>query len=134
VPGGRSITITSSSGQAHHHRAAPDHRLLLRHQEPDRHGVQAERLDRLHQLAGHFRFAVHAEHPRQAGAMDVCVDQAGAQAHLREAGRQVHRDRAFAHAALAAGDCDHAADGGEEFRTRRVRARGFRRRGRAVRG
>ncbi len=48
-------------------------------------------------------FRIDAEHPRQARAIDVRIQQAHAPPALRQRHGQIHRHRALAHAALAGG-------------------------------
>ena len=66
--------------------------------------------------------AVDAEHPRDAEPPDVGVEHADRQAPGRERGREVHRDRRLADAALAAGDGQDPGRGGD-LGARRVLAR-----------
>jgi hypothetical protein len=107
VPGGMSTTRMSSSPhvhlaqhllqRAHHHRPAPDHRRLLLDQEADRHRLQPPGLQRDHSIAAHLRLARHAQHARQAGAINVGIQQPHPQTLPRQRHRQVHRDRRLAH-------------------------------------
>ncbi len=66
-------------------------------------------------LSGSLGFGAGAEHAGHAGAVDVGVDQPGAQAHRCEGGGEVDGDGGFADAALARCDGHDAADGGEEL-------------------
>ncbi|CAG9197453.1 hypothetical protein BGLA2_1250004 [Burkholderia gladioli] len=86
------------------HRPAPDHRIVLVDQEADRVGLQAVAHQRVHGLVvGRVGAAVHAEHGRQRGAVDVGVEDAHRGAFLRQRQRQVDGGGALAHAALARG-------------------------------
>ena len=93
--------------RARHHRAAPDHRRVLGHDVADRHGLEPVAFDRLQRLAvDRLGLLLDAEHARHRGAVDVGVEQAGADAVGREPERQVHRGGRLADAALAGGDGD----------------------------
>ena len=67
-------------------------------------------------VAAHLRLAREAQHARQAGAVDVGVQQADAQPLLRQRHGEVDRDRRLADAALAGGDRDDRADLGQQRR------------------
>ena len=98
------------------HRAAPDHGLVLVDQEADRHHLHAVVLQRLHGLAvlalGPAR---DAQHHRQAGAVDVGIEQADAGALGRQRERQVGGGGALADAALARGHGDDVLDVGHQL-------------------
>ena len=93
------------------HRAAPDHRRLLVDQETDRHGLQVVAVHRLQRLAVlRLRLAVHAEHARLAGAVDVRIQNADLGALGRQRQGQVHGGGGLADAALAGGHGDDVPD------------------------
>ena len=86
------------------HGATPDHGLVLRHQETDRHHLHAVVLQRLHGLTVcALGPAVNAHHHRHAGAIDVGIEQAHAGPFGGQGQRQVDRGGALAHATLARG-------------------------------
>ncbi len=93
------------------HRATPDDRVVLAGEKVHAHQFHAELLGRddLFVLVGLWWF-VGVDHPRDVRAVDVRVEQSNACAHVRDAGRKVHRDRRFADAALAGGDGDDVLD------------------------
>ena len=93
--------------RARHHGAAPDHRRVLVDDVADRHGLETVTLDRLQRLAvDRFGLLLDVEHARHRGAVDVGIEQAGADAVGGKAERQVHRGGRLADAALARGDGD----------------------------
>jgi hypothetical protein len=94
------------------HRAAPDHRLLLLDQEPDRHDLDAVRLERLDAPAVPARgpVALQARHARLAGTVDVGIEEPHARPVERKREREVDGRRRLADAALARGHCDDVAD------------------------
>ena len=100
--------------RAHHHWAAPDHRGVFFHQEADRHGLQPPGLQRQHLVAAHLRLAVEPEHARQAGTIDVGIQQADLQPLPRQRHRQIDRHGGLADAALAGRDRDDRADIGQQ--------------------
>jgi hypothetical protein len=112
------------------HRSAPDHgRLRVVDQEPDTHQFDAVTLVRNDALAIGHRLAVHAEHGRNAGTIDVGIEQPDARAELLQAEREIGGDGALADAALAAHhehDALHRRNGvvGGNFTVRQLEGHG----------
>ena len=98
------------------HGATPDHGLVLGHQKADRHDLYAIVLQRLHGLAvGRFGAALNAHHHRQAGSVDIGVQQSHLGTFGRQGQRQVHRRGAFAHATFARGNRHHVFDARQQL-------------------
>jgi hypothetical protein len=89
------------------HGPAPDHGLARFDEQSHGHEADAVRLER-HDLAVLLvRLALHAQHARQVGAVDVSVQEPDARPGLRQRDRQVRRHGALPHAALARAHRDH---------------------------
>ena len=95
------------------HGAAPDDGVVALDEEAHGHEFDAVVLgrDELFVFAD-GGFFVDAHHERDAGAVDVAVEQADAGAKLFEGAGEIDRDGGFADAAFAAGDGDDVADAG----------------------
>jgi hypothetical protein len=62
---------------------------------------------RLHAPAhGHNFVRLKAQQRRQAGSVDVAIEQPHRVPFARQPHREIHRDGALAHAPLASADCD----------------------------
>ena len=93
------------------HRTAPDHRRVLIHQKPDRHGLDPVRVHRQDRLAVRaVRPTRQAEHGRDAGTVHIGVEHAHARTTGRQGQGEIHRGRGLADAALAGTDRDDIAD------------------------
>ena len=98
--------------RAHHHRAAPDDRLIFRDQKANRHdldaiafqGLQCFAIGRIGAAAG------NAQHARLRRAKDVGVQHANPQAQLFQGQRDIDRRGGFPNTTLSAGDSDNMAD------------------------
>ena len=88
--------------RAGHHRSAPDERLVGIDEEPDRHDLESERVQRLELLAVLRGGAIgDAGEHRDRRPVDVGVEDDRPWRRAREAGRDVHGDRALADPRLA---------------------------------
>ena len=89
------------------HRPAPDHRLVVRDQQPDAHHFHAV-IGRRHEALGLVdgRFFVNAHHQRNARPVNVAIQQTDFRAEMRERAGEIRRASRFANATLAAGDGD----------------------------
>ena len=76
-----------------------------------------ERLDAV--FADHLRLTAHAQHQRDVRPVDIGVEQADLVSHLGERDGQVHRQRSFAHAALARTHGNDGIDSRQRLRPRR---------------
>src|SRR5262249_27590458 len=95
--------------------AAPDERLLVVHQEADRHHLHAVRFDRDDPVVEHAGRRARAQHERAVRAVDVGVDDAHGASGQAQRHRQVHGDRGLADAALAGRDGDGLLHLGDEI-------------------
>ena len=66
--------------------------------------------------ADHFRLAVHAQHQRNVGAIDVGIEQADFVTHLGQGDGQIHRERGLTDASLAGTYGDDGIDTGKRLR------------------
>ena len=87
------------------HRPAPDHRLVVRDQQPDAHHLDPV-IRRWHQALRlvHGWTLMHPHHQGNARPVNVAIQQTDFCAEIRERAREIHRASGFADAALAAGD------------------------------
>ena len=107
------------------HGAAPDHGLVLLDEEADGHHLQAMRHQRLHGLAIlALWLTVNTQHQRQAGAVNVGIQNADARAFGGQRQRQIGRRGALAHAALARGHGDDVFHTGQQLHAALHRMRG----------
>ena len=93
------------------HRPAPDHRRVHVHQQADRHGLHAERTQRLDRLVVRtLRAPGQAQHGRHAGPVHVRVQHPDLRPQPLQGQGQVDRGGGLAHPALAGTDGDDVAD------------------------
>src|SRR5213080_2472581 len=127
VPGGRSSTRTSSSPQTTLRRNSVMSLVTMGPRQmtgvwsPRNIPIDMTRSPLLgRDQASAFnrpRLVLDAEHPGDARAVDVGVEEAGALAEARERQGEVGGDGRLADAALAAGDGEHAPDAGNRLRS-----------------
>ena len=88
------------------HRASPDHRLLIGHEEAHRQAAHPVDGGRDHGVTEDDRVMLGAQHLGDGEAVDIGVEDADALARLGQRDGQVHRDRGLPHATLARGDAE----------------------------
>ena len=115
--------------RAVHHRAAPDERFIVGNEKAHGHEANAAASDGLNAIALERLGALflHAEHERDAGAVDVGVEKADLRAELAESDGEIHGDRALTDAALTARHRDDVLDVGQNDSSRSARIGRFRR-------
>ena len=92
---------------------APDHRCVLAGDESERHQFDAVVFERDDLSAHRPGLLCGAQHHGDVGPVDVGVEKADGLPLAREGDGQVHADRGFTHASLAAGNGHNMLDLGD---------------------